>query len=140
MGVTIALGTMILLRFADELDVERDCEVGCERDMLLRLLAKEVARCTCGCGGGIVMPGCSCWRTGMVTGLRIAGACRVLSAASFFAASASSMRFSRSSRLMRSFSATADPGSSKFAFVSALVDFAWGAMLMLTGRWVDVAD
>lgn len=72
---------------------------------------------------------------GTMTGFRT-GACRGLMAASFFAASTSSIRFIRSSFLILSFSATAEPGNSKFALVGAFVDFANGAMLMLTERCV----
>ena len=69
----------------------------------------------------MVMPGCCL--IGTATGFRT-GACRALRAASFFAASASSMRFKRSSLFILNFSATAEPGSSKVAFVGAFVDLA----------------
>lgn len=132
----------MLLRLEEEVDMERDWwGRGCERDMLLRLLAREVERCCCwgGDGGGpIVTPGASAGegRMGIVTGLRdTTGAGRGLcAAASFFAASASSMRLRRSSFLRRSFSAMTEPGSSNLGFVGAFVDFARGAMVMLVGR------
>lgn len=135
----------MLLRLEEEVDVERDWwGKGCERDMLLRLLARDVERCCCCCWGGgdgggpIVTPGASAGegRMGMVTGLRdTTGAGRgFCAAASFFAASASSMRLSRSSFLRRSFSAMAEPGSSNLGLVGAFVDFARGAMVMLVGR------
>lgn len=116
------------LRFAEEVDVEREAEAPM---ILLRLLAREVERCGGSEleGGGMLTPGAS--RTSSDSRGRWARGFRTAAAkAAFFAASASSMRFNRSSFWALRRAAVASPGSWKFAFVGALVDFGGGGMLI----------